>query len=202
MAGAWIRSVEPTEWQDLITGCIARDDSAWATLFDRVFRPLRRYFRHHLHNDMDAGDLAQNVLLELLKDDCRKLRIYDPSRGSFTTYLWTLASRQLLDFVRSREGKDRARWVTIDPLASALCCEVEFEKATSRGLWDAISRLAVEDQSILCLWATGFNTAELGTCFGISDGGAASRVSRAKRRLREHLDGMDCGPGLAPVLPW
>jgi RNA polymerase sigma-70 factor (ECF subfamily) len=66
----------------------------------------------------DAEDVAQDVFVRLLRDDCRLLRTYDPARASLVTWLTIVARSAALDHLRKRrpEAADIER---IDPAAPA-----------------------------------------------------------------------------------
>src|SRR5437762_2402325 len=80
----------------------AADHRAWSTFVD-VYGPLvYGYARKHGLQDHDAADLTQEVLGRV----ARAVRgwEYDPRRGTFRGWLFTVVRRELIDF---RAGRDR-----------------------------------------------------------------------------------------------
>ncbi len=79
-----------------------RDSAAW-TSFVRLYGPLvYRYGQRSGLQDADAADLTQDVLSSV-SDAVARLQ-YDPQRGSFRGWLFTLAQRRLYD-LRCRKGR-------------------------------------------------------------------------------------------------
>jgi RNA polymerase sigma-70 factor (ECF subfamily) len=79
------------DWQDV---------EAWGE-FVRLYAPLvHRYGRRHGLQDADAADLTQEVL-RAVSGGVGRLE-YDPARGSFRGWLFTLAHRRLCDLLTRR----------------------------------------------------------------------------------------------------
>src|SRR3954466_1296013 len=78
----------------------ASDHRAWSE-FAAVYAPLIHGFaRKHGLQDHDAADLTQEVLARV----ARAVRglAYDPRRGSFRGWLFTIVHRKLIDFAAGR----------------------------------------------------------------------------------------------------
>src|SRR5689334_690165 len=83
----------------------ARDADAWRQ-FVRLYAPLvYRYARRKGLQDADAADLTQDVLRAVSAGATRLA--YDPQRGSFRGWLFTIARRKLCDLLarRARPGR-------------------------------------------------------------------------------------------------
>jgi RNA polymerase sigma-70 factor (ECF subfamily) len=83
----------------------ARDDGAWAQFVD-VYAPLVFGFaRRHGLQDADAADLTQDVL-QAVSRGIRRLD-YDPRRGTFRGWLFTVVRNKLRNFlaVQNRPGR-------------------------------------------------------------------------------------------------
>jgi RNA polymerase sigma-70 factor (ECF subfamily) len=79
-----------------------RDEAAWA-LFVRLYGPLVfRYGQRSGLQDADAADLTQDVLCSVSAAAGRLE--YDPQRGTFRGWLFTLARRRLCD-LRTRQAR-------------------------------------------------------------------------------------------------
>jgi len=84
----------------------ARDDEAWRQ-FVRLYAPLVYQFaRRKGLQDADAADLTQDVLRGVSGAIGRL--DYDPERGSFRGWLFTLAYRRLHDFRLRRHRQEQA----------------------------------------------------------------------------------------------
>jgi RNA polymerase sigma factor (sigma-70 family) len=82
-----------------------RDGVAWAEFVD-VYGPLvYDYGRRRGLQDADAADLTQDVLRAVAAAAGRFA--YDPARGAFRSWLFTVTRRKLLDSARRRRPGDR-----------------------------------------------------------------------------------------------
>jgi RNA polymerase sigma-70 factor (ECF subfamily) len=83
----------------------AGDQEAWRQ-FVGLYAPLiYRYGRRHRLQDADAADLTQEVLRAVSVSVGRL--DYDPSRGSFRGWLFTLAHHKLCDFLTRARNWER-----------------------------------------------------------------------------------------------
>ena len=89
----------------LVRLCDARDDAAWSQ-FVEIYAPLVYGFAHkHGLQDADAADLTQDVL-QAVSGGIRNFD-YDPRRGTFRGWLFTVVRNKLRNFlaVRDRPGR-------------------------------------------------------------------------------------------------
>jgi RNA polymerase sigma-70 factor (ECF subfamily) len=89
----------------LVRLCDARDDGAWSQ-FVEIYAPLvYGYARKHGLQDADAADLTQEVL-GAVSGGIRRLD-YDPRRGTFRGWLFTVVRNKLRNFLaaQSRPGR-------------------------------------------------------------------------------------------------
>src|SRR5262245_61972056 len=90
----------------------ARDDRAWS-LFVELYAPLVFGFaRKHGLQDADAADLTQDVL-QAVAGGIQKLD-YDPRRGSFRGWLFTVARNKLRNFLAAQRRPGRGSGDTAD----------------------------------------------------------------------------------------
>lgn len=89
----------------LVRLCDARDDEAWSQ-FVEIYAPLvYGYARKHGLQDADAADLTQDVL-QAVSGAIRRLD-YDPRRGSFRGWLFTVVRNKLRDFFTAQKRAGR-----------------------------------------------------------------------------------------------
>ncbi len=98
-----------TEEQELVQRLLSDDARAWQDFSNTYTRVIQRCISRVLNrfggvvNEEDAREVYSILLLQLLKNDKRKLRSYDPSRGSrLSTWLGMLATHAAYDFLRCR----------------------------------------------------------------------------------------------------
>jgi RNA polymerase sigma-70 factor (ECF subfamily) len=92
---------------ELLATLFARDPTAWSTLVDRYRNLVRRCVARILAHARRAqraevDEVAAEVWLQLVKDDMRKLRRFDPARGTkLATWIAVIACNTARDFLRS-----------------------------------------------------------------------------------------------------
>ena len=83
------------------------DREAWRQ-FVALYAPLiHRLARQRGLQDADAADLTQDVLRAVAM--AAPGLVYDPSRGSFRGWLFTVTCHKIHDFRESRRHRDRGR---------------------------------------------------------------------------------------------
>jgi RNA polymerase sigma-70 factor (ECF subfamily) len=183
------------------------DGEAWRQ-FVQLYAPVvYGYARRRGLQDADAADLTQDVLRRMAKGAGQFA--YDPSRGAFRGWLFTVTRNQLLDFQernqrqrgvggtsaqqRLEQEPDRQDEAVFDEefrrrllAAAAEQVRCEFEART----WEAFCQTAVD----------GKKPQDVAVALGLSVGAvyiAKSRVqARLKERVRELADESTGAPGV------
>jgi RNA polymerase sigma-70 factor (ECF subfamily) len=172
-----------------------KDALAWGE-FVRLYAPLlHAYGMKHGLQDADAADLAQDALGNVLR--AAPEFVYDPARGSFRGWLYTIARnairkaagrangraitgnsdvRQVLDAVPD-PGPDRDEWEREYRLNlfhwAARRVRPEFRAAT----WEAFWRTAVGGEEV----------AAVARDLGLTAGGVYIARSRVTTRIRQEI---------------
>jgi RNA polymerase sigma-70 factor (ECF subfamily) len=173
----------------------AGDGDAWRQ-FVGLYAPLvYRFGRQHGLQDADAADLSQDVLRAVSAAVGRFE--YDPGKGSFRGWLFTLAHRKLCDLLdrQRRQGRgsgDSATQALLEEQPapdSALLWDQEYERQVfawaaeqvrgqfTEATWQAFWRTAVD----------GRGAAEVAKDLGLSVGAVYIAKSRVQARLREQV---------------
>jgi RNA polymerase sigma-70 factor (ECF subfamily) len=117
----------------------AADREAWRE-FVAVYAPVVYGFaRKHGLQDSDAGDLTQEVFLSVA--GAVKRLDYDPKRGLFRSWLFTVARNKLHDFLQARQRRIQASG------SSDVQARLEEQPAPDEDLWEE------EYRQHLFLWA-------------------------------------------------
>nr|HEX4316361.1 sigma-70 family RNA polymerase sigma factor [Kofleriaceae bacterium] len=98
---------------DVLRQVLADDARAWSELLRR-YRPLiyrcvmKVIARSHAHGVADADEVYAEVLLQLVRDDKKKLRAYDPARGTkLGSWLCMIALNAAYDYLRGAARRPR-----------------------------------------------------------------------------------------------
>jgi RNA polymerase sigma factor (sigma-70 family) len=186
--------IPPTRASLLVRLRDPRDEGAW-TQFVNLYAPLvYGYARKQGLQDADAADLSQEVL-GALASAVGKLE-YDPRRGAFRNWLFTIVRRKLSNWRRRQRSKpdggndpatsnsleqqpaperEEAEWeAEWEQRLFAWACE-EVRRDVSDSTWQAFWRTAMEDQ-------TGKQVAD---DLGLSVAAVYRARSRVLARLKE-----------------
>ena len=82
------------------------DAITFEAVYDRYFDPVFRFVTYRTGNREVAKDLTADIFLKVY----RKFSAYDPKKGSFEVWLYTLAGNQVTDYYRK---KNRFQWVPL-----------------------------------------------------------------------------------------
>lgn len=165
--------------EDLLQATRNGDLRAFDALYMRYERRLFGYIRRMVADRDLAEDLLQDVLLTVIRD-----RSYDPARGRFGAWLFTVARNRCLaqrrhDAVRQ---DDRAR--TLPRPAT----DPEPQIARVQQVRTAMAGLTESQQQLLLLKQVGELTyRELAELHGVAEGTIKSRLHAATRAFRQRL---------------
>jgi RNA polymerase sigma-70 factor (ECF subfamily) len=142
-----------------------RDGAAWGEFVDLYAPLLYGYLRKQGLQDADAVDLSQDVL-GAVAGAVGRLE-YDPSRGAFRNWLFTVVRRKLSNWRRAQRNRpdgaaDRESHRILKQLPAPEAAEAEWEAEWQRRLfawaceqvrpdvtettWQAFWRTAIDDQ--------------------------------------------------------
>ena len=89
-----------------LNGCLSGDPAAWASFCEGTAGVIHAAVRKAAGDGTTVRaieDTVQDVFVRLLKDDCRLLRTFDPSRARLTTWITLIARSVAIDQLRKRE---------------------------------------------------------------------------------------------------
>jgi RNA polymerase sigma-70 factor (ECF subfamily) len=191
--------IPPTRASLLVRLRDPRDQDAW-TEFVEVYAPVVYGFaRKQGLQDADAVDVSQDVVSAVAAAVGRLE--YDPRRGAFRSWLFTIVRRKLANWRRTERTRPRgsgdsetrrlleqqpgpasaeAAWETEwQERLYARACE-QVRKSVSEATWQAFWRTAIEDQS----------GKEVATALGLSVAAVYHARQRVTARLKELVGSM------------
>lgn len=176
--------------EELLTAWRAGDRRAGEQLFERYYEPVARFFL----NKTDAeAELIQQTFLACV-EGAQRFR----GEGSFRSFLFAIAYRQLCRHYRERRG-DRIDLTELSvaamqPSPSQALIEGEELKLLLAGL----RRIPVDCQVALeLLYWERLTTVEMAAVLEIPEGTVKSRLRRGRALLREAIEALAGDPALA-----
>jgi RNA polymerase sigma-70 factor (ECF subfamily) len=189
---------EPRSEAELIAAVVARAPGAWPELYRRFERviigcvrnALRRYSA--LATEEDVEDIVNTVCLNLVKDDFKKLRSFDATRGyRLSSWMGLIATNTALDALRRRDpghksldaGGDEGPAIQVAD-SRATPGEALERRRQWQALAEAIQDLPDPDRQFLALYYEHeLAPEEIAARLGIS----VNTVYSRKNKLREKL---------------
>ncbi len=175
-----------------LRGCISGDKMAWDDFVDRnsgiIFASVRRTMGGGSSGKADdVSDAVQEVFVRLIKDDCRLLRSFDPSRASLSTWLTIVARSVTIDQLRKRRGAT-VPLGNVDPPAS--------RKGPREPDPLPLHLLTARQRVVLhMLFDEDMTVAEAARTIGVDEQTIRSTKHKALSRLRSHLAAKGEGVG-------
>ncbi|MER6815224.1 RNA polymerase sigma factor [Spirillospora sp. NPDC000708] len=163
----------------------------FAEIFHRHFPDVHRYVAGRL-----GPDAADDIAAETFLTAYRRRDRYDPARGALRPWLFGIATNLV---ATHRRGEARyLRTLARTPAAGPQTGHEEQVVAqvsaglVRGGLAEALRGLSPGDRDVLLLVALGDCTyPEVAEALGLKPGTVASRLNRARRKLRDALGGVD-----------
>lgn len=175
-----------------------RDPESFGLVFDRHAPAIHGYIARRLGRDA-ADDLVAETFLVAF----RRRGGYDCGQASARPWLYGIATNLI-----ARHRRDEIRFLRaiartgVDPAAEPIADRVTERVAAAamhRGLAAALAGLPAADRSVLLLITEGLGYQEAALALGVPAGTVASRLARARRKLREALGGVNpAGAGEEP----
>jgi len=175
---------------DLIGRSQAGEEGAFTDLFEKHKNLVYKTAYLMLGSTQEAEDVLQEVFLRVH----RSLDTFQPSRGSFTTWLY----RVTVNWCISRKRRRRPSQVRLDTVpASTLVAgglSLESTLVQQDEVWRAIHRLTEKQRGVVVLryyWELSY--AEIAEVLDVPLGTVQSRLNLALRTMRTLLE-RDTGP--------
>jgi len=130
-------------WQPLVRQSLAGNREAVDHLLISLQPLVYDLAQKMLLNPDDAADASQEIMLKVVLN----LGSYDSSRAAFTTWVYTIARNQILNF---RKGKIEALTTSFDAFAEDIQ-NVSDEVIDARQLQDPETQLMVKEANVGCM---------------------------------------------------
>ena len=171
--------------EQLLEATRGGDLRAFDQLYVRYERRLFGYIRRMVHDHALAEDLLQDVLLTVIRD-----RSYDPAKGRFAAWVFTVARNRCLQQRRHDAVREDER----APAPMSPAASPEQQVARTQQVRTAMAGLTDAQQQLLLLKQVGELTyRELADIHGVAEGTIKSRLHAATKAFRRRLAEMGEG---------
>ncbi len=186
---------------ELLAAVVAREPGAWRELYRRFERVIIGCVRNTMRRysafatDEDIEDIVNTVCLNLVKDDFKKLRTFDPGRGyRLSSWMGLIATNTALDALRRRDpghasldASDDAPPLQVADAGGTPGDALERRQQAQR-LMAAIQALPEADRRFLELYYDeALAPEELAVRLGITVNTVYSRKNKLREKLRKLL---------------
>jgi RNA polymerase sigma-70 factor (ECF subfamily) len=184
---------------ELVQAVLSREPAAWPSFFAKferlvascIRKVMLRYGAHF--NEEDLEDLVSATALNILKDDYKKLRAFDASRGyRLSSWVGLIATNTAHDALRRRAPTEVWSAVALDDTAplklesdAALASEVLEADDQLRELRGAIAQLSPSDQLFVdYYYVQELEPEVIARLMSISVNTVYSRKNKVREKLR------------------
>lgn len=173
----------PPHIEELLNDCLAGNRLAQRTLYERFLPYALTVARRFGVASRYQADVMQEIFSEVFV----KLPKFDPTRGSFTTWLRAIAVRRTIDFLRKREKFRLTELVALVPDRGP-AVPLSLDDVPTDELLLAMNALPGGCRMVFNLYAVdGCKHQEIAEMLGISASASRAQYARARERLRNHL---------------
>lgn len=185
--------------EELVQAVLAREPAAWPTFFAKyerlVVSCIRKVMRRYgaPFNNEDIEDLVSATALNIVKDDYKKLRAFDATRGyKLSSWIGLIATNTAHDALRRRGPAEIWSAVALDdtapvPLESeeALASDTLEAEDERRALRAAVAELSPSDRLFMdYYYVQGLDPEIIARLMSISVNTVYSRKNKIREKLR------------------
>jgi RNA polymerase sigma-70 factor (ECF subfamily) len=186
--------------EELVQAVLAREPAAWPTFFAKyerlVVSCIRKVMRRYgaAFNDEDIEDLVSATALNIVKDDYKKLRAFDPARGyKLSSWIGLIATNSAHDALRRRAPTEVWTATALDDTAPVPPLQSEAQLASetleaedeARALRAAIAELSPSDRLFMdYYYVQELEPEVIARLMAISVNTVYSRKNKIREKLR------------------
>jgi RNA polymerase sigma factor (sigma-70 family) len=178
------RQLKPSDENTLIRQA-QRDPARFTMLYRAYAERVYGYVAYRLKNTQEAEDLTATIFIQAL----RRLSQYDPTRGSFSAWLFGIARHTIQDYWRRDSYQD----IALLEHDAALAPEASPEQSTIRSEQAAYVRQMIallpdrRQEVVVLKFFGGLRNKEIAAVLHLDERTVASHLSRALDDLKKLL---------------
>jgi RNA polymerase sigma-70 factor (ECF subfamily) len=172
-----------TQEQEVIRHILEGDIESFRFLLERYERAVVRMIMNITNDRGSSEDITQDVFFTAY----RKLASYDPARGDFSTWLFTIARNKSINALRKR------RAVSMSELPEQADEHNPSDRLTQKELFAGLDRVLrtlplTHQRAFVMAEFERLSYEQIAQIEGVRLGTVKSRINRAKTRLRAALE--------------
>ena len=184
--------ISPIKKDSAYWGRLAReaieDEAAFSELYDHFFPRVYQHLMGKTKNEALADELVSETFIRMFQH----LKVYDPAKGAFSTWLFRIAQNAMNKYYGSKAYTAHAPWAEdFDPAdPGQLPPEKQYlDKERSRELKEAMMKLSDRERQILEMtyWLE-MKSNEVGEALGMAPSSVRVGLKQAREKLRKLLE--------------
>ena len=143
----YIKSAEPTDWSQIATDALT-DERAFTALYEHFFPRVYQYLLSKTHEPSLSDEIISATFFKMYEH----LKEFDPAKGAFSTWLFTIARNELNIHYRRVQYRETEELTEEIPLAASawdMPEERTLAKERSDELRAAIEKLPEQSRRIV-----------------------------------------------------
>ena len=192
-----LESIAPSDWsdRDLLRLVLRNNDRGWSELVRRyralIYRCITKVAGRYVTTigSADIDEIYADVLVNLLRDDMRKLRMYNPRRGTkLGSWIGMISINTAYDYLRSASRRPLLDKLDGMPDPHEPADRNPLDELLEKERWGSLNGLLREfserDRTFLTLYyGDGMDVSEIADHMEIS----VKTVYSKKHKIRAHL---------------
>ena len=160
-------------------------DFSW--IFESYYKRLYNYFYYRVHNETLTEDLVSQTFEKVMVN----LYKYEPEKGQFEVWLFTIARNQMNDYFRKQK---RHPWTSLDEVFQEIAKEGNPEalmmmEESSRQLIRAVQYLKDKERTLIAYrFGADLKNKEIAVLMGMSERHVATLLHRTLKKLKKYLE--------------
>ncbi len=176
-----IKNMSNTD-NEVIIQILDGDTELFRLLVDRHKIALYRHCFYITHDEDAADDMAQEAFIK----SYMKLGQYDTGKASYKTWLFTIATRLCVDYLRSQKNKSLP--ILLDEAWTDTTIDLPSVSAEKAELYQQVLNLKPKYRTATMLYYWhGYSYEEIAQYMNVPLGTIRSLLHRAKQQLKEAL---------------
>lgn len=170
--------MDPRDSENELAVRAKTDEQAFAQLYERYLPKLFGFVTRRINNRHEAEDIVSQIFMRVVEH----IKNFDPKKSSFKCWLYTIATRLIIDYIRTRVPKQTADLehaeVVSDPVANPQH-DAMREEDKSR-VHKAITELPERHQQVILLkYFSDLSVEEIASVLGVTSNNASVIIHRA-----------------------